>query len=78
MSTQIRAPKGLQGVSVADTKIAKSESDGTLIYRGYPIKELAEHASFEEAAYLIIHGMLPTESQLKEFTSVLKTKMKVD
>jgi len=38
---------------------------GILRYRGYPIEQLAEKCTFLEVAYLIIHGELPTESQLK-------------
>ena len=38
---------------------------GILRYRGYPIEQLAEKCSFLEVAYLIIHGELPTEKQLK-------------
>lgn len=41
---------------------------GILRYRGYPIDELAEHSSFLEVAYLLIHGNLPTHSQLQQFT----------
>ncbi len=36
---------------------------GVLSYRGYPIEELAEHCSFLEVAYLLIHGELPTQEQ---------------
>jgi citrate synthase len=41
---------------------------GILRYRGYPIEELAGRASFLEVSYLLIHGALPTASQLAEFT----------
>ena len=64
----IRVPKGLAGVSIADTKIGKSASDGSLIYRGYPISELAANASFEETAYLILKGRLPTKPELGAFS----------
>ena len=37
---------------------------GILRYRGYPIEQLAEHSTFVETAYLLIHGSLPTESEL--------------
>ena len=37
---------------------------GILRYRGYPIEQLAEHSSYLETAYLLMHGELPTESQL--------------
>jgi citrate synthase len=40
---------------------------GILRYRGYPIEELAEHASFLEVAYLLIHGELPNRSELEDF-----------
>jgi citrate synthase len=40
---------------------------GILLYRGYPIDQLAENCSFLEVAYLTLHGELPTESQLKAF-----------
>jgi citrate synthase len=41
---------------------------GILMYRGYPIEQLAEHSTYLETAYLIIFGELPTEAQLKEWT----------
>ncbi len=40
---------------------------GILRYRGYPIEQLAEHASFLEVAYLLIYGELPTQEQLATF-----------
>ena len=40
---------------------------GILQYRGYPIEELAEKSTYIETAYLILHGELPTQSQLKEW-----------
>ncbi len=40
---------------------------GILRYRGYPIEQLAEQSSFLEVAYLLLHGELPTESELKEW-----------
>lgn len=45
--------------------------EGILRYRGYPIEELAEDASFLEVAYLILKGELPTTSQLKEFEQTI-------
>jgi citrate synthase len=41
---------------------------GVLWYRGYPIEQLAERASFLEVAYLVIHGELPTAKQLEDWT----------
>jgi len=46
--------------------------NGILRYRGYPIEELAEHASFLEVAYLLIFGELPTAEQLKTFEGEVK------
>lgn len=43
--------------------------EGILHYRGYPIEQLAEKASFIEVAYLLIYGDLPTKAQLDEFIS---------
>jgi len=41
--------------------------DGVLLYRGYPIEELAEKSDFMEVCYLLLHGELPTAKQKKEF-----------
>src|SRR3954469_974610 len=40
---------------------------GILRYRGYPIEQLAEHSTFLEVTYLLIHGELPTADQLADF-----------
>ncbi|HLB05148.1 MAG TPA: citrate/2-methylcitrate synthase, partial [Thermodesulfobacteriota bacterium] len=43
---------GLRGVKVADTRISDVDgTNGILIYRGFPIEELAEHSTFEETSY---------------------------
>src|SRR5215211_7763334 len=42
--------------------------NGVLEYRGYPIEQLAERACYLEVAYLLIHGELPNQKQLDEFT----------
>ncbi len=44
---------------------------GVLLYRGYPIEQLAAKASFLEVAYLLLHGELPTEHQLSEFEGII-------
>ena len=48
---------GLEGVIAGETAI--STVAGGLQYRGYSIEDLAEHATFEEVAYLLLHGELP-------------------
>ena len=45
---------------------------GILRYRGYPIEQLAEHASFLEVAYLLAEGELPTEDQLASWTNEIR------
>src|SRR3954452_12760467 len=46
--------------------------DGILRYRGYPIDQLAEHSSFLEVTYLLIHGELPTADQLSTFDNNIR------
>ena len=46
--------------------------EGILRYRGYSIEELADKSTFLEVAYLLIHGELPTKSQLDSFESEIK------
>ena len=51
---------GLDGVVVDTTSISKVMPEiNSLVYRGYPVQELAEHCRFEEVAWLIWHGELP-------------------
>jgi citrate synthase len=45
---------------------------GVLLYRGYPIDQLAEHSSFLETCYLLIYGELPAKDKLDEFTDSVK------
>jgi len=78
VSGQLKVPKGLHGVSITDSKIAKSDADGSLIYRGYPITEIASRAGFEETAYLILHGSLPSRGQLEKFSKTMHDKMGVE
>ena len=62
MSTEVAKP-GLEGVVAGDTDICCVDQ-GKLLYRGYPIAELAETACFEEVAHLLLFGDLPTSKQL--------------
>jgi 2-methylcitrate synthase/citrate synthase II len=60
--------KGLAGVVVDTTAVSKVNPDtNSLLYRGYPVQELAEKCSFEQVAWLLWHGELPTDSELAEF-----------
>jgi 2-methylcitrate synthase len=63
----------LAGVSAGTTAICTVGHTGNdLHYRGYDILELAKHSTFEEVAYLLIHGALPTSAQLAEYHVKLK------
>src|SRR5262245_33480655 len=60
--------KGLAGVYSDTSKISKVFDDtNTLTYYGYPVQELAAQCRFEEVAWLLWHGELPTADELKVF-----------
>jgi 2-methylcitrate synthase len=62
--------KGLAGVVVDYTAVSKVNPDtNSLLYRGYPVQDLAAKCSFEEVAYLLWNGELPTQQQLAELTA---------
>jgi 2-methylcitrate synthase/citrate synthase II len=63
-ATEIYSP-GLEGVVAGETAIS-TVTEG-LRYRGYSVKDLAAGASFEEVAYLLLYGELPTAKQLADF-----------
>ena len=59
---------GLEGIVAGETSISTVGKKGKgLSYRGYSIYDLAEHASFEEVAYLLIHGKLPNGGELARY-----------
>jgi len=59
---------GYGGTAACDSKITYIDGDqGILLYRGYPIEQLAEKSNFLEVSYLLLHGELPTAEQMKEF-----------
>src|SRR5437870_8016836 len=51
---------------------------GILRYRGYPIEQLADRSSFVEVAYLLVHGELPTASQLEGWSRRIASHVYVD
>ena len=65
MTTDTFKP-GLEGVIAGSTDICCVDQ-GKLLYRGYPISELAEKVSFEEVAHLLLHGDLPNTAALAKF-----------
>jgi 2-methylcitrate synthase len=65
----------LAGVNAGSTAICTVGHTGNdLHYRGYDILELADNATFEEVAYLLIHGELPNQTQLSAYHQKLKTQ----
>ena len=65
----------LSGISVATTGICSIDPDlGILMYRGYDIADLAEHSTYEEVAYLLIEGELPTSEELDAFRDELSAR----
>jgi 2-methylcitrate synthase/citrate synthase II len=66
---------GLEGVIASQTAISNIEErdgSGVLEYRGYRIEDLAGHVSYEDTAFLLLHGDLPDANQLREFDARLR------
>ena len=62
----------LSGTAAGNTALCTvGRSGNDLHYRGYDIKDLATKSTFEEVAHLLVHGALPTTSQLKAYKSKL-------
>ncbi len=63
---------GLEGVLAGESVLCDVDHDtGGLLYRGYRIEDLAQQASFEEVAYLLLVGSLPTQEALSQFQKAL-------
>jgi citrate synthase len=67
---------GLEGVIAGETAI--SNITGDLRYRGYAVSDLAAESTFEEVAYLLLFGDLPTEEALADFDTILGESASVD
>ena len=73
------AGKGLAGLVVADTRKSKVDGlNGRLYYVGYSIFDLAENASFEEVAFLLLNNRLPKQAELETFTKDIVGDMAVE
>ncbi|MCV7252842.1 bifunctional 2-methylcitrate synthase/citrate synthase [Mycolicibacterium fluoranthenivorans] len=71
--------KGLAGVVVDTTAISKVVPEtNSLTYRGYPVQDLATHCGFEQVAYLLWHGELPTDAELAQFTQRERASRRID
>src|ERR1700674_2175709 len=70
------AREGLEGVVAARTSIclirSAEGSEAALEYRGYSIHDLANHCGFEEVAYLLWYGALPSADELRDFSRLMR------
>jgi 2-methylcitrate synthase len=70
MTKSLTYSPGLDGVLAGETALCHvDEGEGGLRYRGYAVSDLAGKARFEEVAYLLLFGKLPTQSELKDFST---------
>ena len=70
---KVQLHRGLREVYIDRSKSSFIDGNiGKLLYRGYNIDDLAVHSNFEETAYLVMYGKLPTQAQLDEFDATLK------
>ena len=59
--------------AACDSRITYIDGDaGVLLYRGYPIEQLAQMSTFMEVSYLLLHGDLPNKKQLEEFSASIR------
>src|SRR5580658_4646562 len=71
--SEIKKAGGLAGVVAGETAISTVGKEGVgLTYRGYHIEDLAAHATFEEVAWLMLYGALPTKLELEDYRHRLK------
>jgi citrate synthase len=75
---KIEIHRGLKGVYFERSPVSFIDGRaGELRYRGYSIHDLAQHSTFEETAYLLLYGELPTAAQLQTFDAELKNARKL-
>ena len=74
MSDNVKINRGLKGIYFERSGVSHIDgAKGELSYRGYSIHDLATQSTFEEVAYLLIHGELPNEAELASFDADLKS-----
>jgi len=72
MSSTITIARGLEDVVFTESSLCFIDGEqGRLYYAGYKIQDLAEHSTFEEVTYLLLHGRLPNKAELKAFSAKL-------
>lgn len=70
---------GFMATASCASKITYIDGDkGVLLYRGYPIEQLAEKAEYLEVCYLLLNGEMPNAAEKQEFISAIKKRMQVD
>ena len=70
-----RTGGGLEGIVAGETSLSTVGKEGVgLTYRGYSIEDLAEHAGFEEVAWLLLRGELPTSAELEGYLARLRQR----
>lgn len=73
MSEGVKINRGLKGIYFERSAVSHIDgAAGELSYRGYSIHDLATQSTFEEVAFLLIHGELPTQDELAAFDAKLK------
>ena len=79
MSSEANVAKaGLEGIVAAQSSISDvNGEEGKLIYAGYDIHDLAQHATFEEVIYLLWNGRLPTAAELETLKSQLNSEARL-
>jgi citrate synthase len=76
--TKVPINRGLKGVYFDRSATTYIDGRaGELCYRGYSIHDLAQQSNFEETAYLLIHGELPTKAELEAFDTELKAARQI-
>ena len=70
--------RGLRGVYIDTTESSFIDGiNGKLLYRGYSIHELAANSTFEEVAYLLLYGKLPTQKEFDDFNALLSVNRRL-
>jgi 2-methylcitrate synthase len=72
-TTKPKKSVALSGIVAGNTAISSVGHGDDLRYRGYDIRDLAKNCTFEEVAYLVIYGALPTQTQLDAYTKKLRS-----
>ena len=73
-----KKPAGMENVAAAESRICKiMGQEGGLYYRGYDVRELAEHSKFDETSYLLWTGELPTEEQYDAFRTRFRASVEL-